>query len=62
MKYIGIDNHKQYFAASVVTKEGEVISREMVSTDREAIGDYFSRLGNKDELIAVIEASAVSNN
>lgn len=57
MKYIGIDNHKQYFVATVVTKQGELISREKVSADREPIRDYFSGLGNKDELIAVIEAS-----
>lgn len=57
MKYIGMDNHKQYFVATVVTEEGELISREVVSTDREAIRDYFSGLGNKDELIAVMEAS-----
>jgi len=57
MKYIGIDNHKQYFVATVVNKQGELISREMVSTDREPIRDYFSMLGNKEELIAVIEAS-----
>lgn len=56
MKYIGIDIHKQYFVATVVDEQGQVISREMVSTDRAAIKDYFSRVGTKDELKAVIEA------
>jgi transposase len=56
MKYIGIDIHKQYFVATVMHDNGKVLGREMVSTDREAIRDYFSRVGSKDELSAVIEA------
>jgi hypothetical protein len=37
MKYIGIDYHKQYFVATAMDEKGKVISKDKVSTDREAI-------------------------
>lgn len=57
MKYIGIDHHKQYFVATVMDQNGEVISKERIPTDRKAIRDYFKRVNGDGELKAVIEAS-----
>lgn len=56
MKYIGVDLHKRYFVATVMSQEGKVISKNRVSTDRAAIRDYFRRVDGNGKLKAVIEA------
>ncbi|RJR15873.1 MAG: IS110 family transposase [Nitrospiraceae bacterium] len=55
MKYIGIDYHKQYFVATTMDERGKVISKERVSTDRDSIRHYFSKV-EKTETKAVMEA------
>jgi transposase len=56
MKYMGIDLHKQYFVATVVDKEGSVLSTDRVSTDRASIREYFGHVNGDGELKAVMEA------
>ena len=37
MYYMGIDLHKKYFVSTIMNKEGKVLKRSRVSTDRESI-------------------------
>lgn len=55
MQYIGIDLHKQYFVATVMEKDGKVIRKDRVSTDREAIKAYFQEVNGRS-CKATIEA------
>jgi len=56
MKYIGIDHHKQYFIATVVDKEGNVLDKMKVSTDRRSIREYFKGISSEGGVKAVMEA------
>jgi transposase len=56
MNYIGIDYHKQYFVATMMNEQGEVIRRDKASTDRESIRRYFSDVNSPGETKAVVEA------
>ncbi|RKY87792.1 hypothetical protein DRQ11_05340 [candidate division KSB1 bacterium] len=57
MYYMGIDLHKKYFVSTIMDKEGKVLKRSRVSTDRESIKHYFSLLKNIKPVKAVIEAT-----
>lgn len=41
MYYIGIDLHKKYFVSTAMDKEGKIIKKARVSTDRRAVKKYF---------------------
>ena len=56
MKYIGIDYHKQYFVATMMNEQGEVIRRDKASTDRTSIKRYFRDANSKEGVKAVMEA------
>lgn len=56
MKYIGIDYHKQYFVATMMNEQGEVIRRDKASTDRASIRRYFHNADPCEETKAVMEA------
>jgi len=56
MNYIGIDYHKQYFVATMMNEQGEVIRRDKASTDRASIRRYFQQAAPRGEAKAVIEA------
>jgi len=56
MKYIGIDYHKQYFVATMMNEQGEVIRRDKASTDRASIRRYFQNADPCEETKAVMEA------
>ena len=57
MYYMGIDLHKKYFVSTIMDKEGKILKRSRVSTDRESIKHYFSLLKNIRPVKAVIEAT-----
>ncbi|CAD7776026.1 MAG: IS110 family transposase ISHvo9 [Candidatus Methanoperedenaceae archaeon GB50] len=57
MYYMGIDLHKKYFVSTIMDKEGKVLKRSRVSTDRESIKHYFSLLKDKGLIKAVMEAT-----
>ena len=57
MYYMGIDLHKKYFVSTIMDKEGKVLKRSRVSTDRESIKHYFSLLKDKGPIKAVMEAT-----
>jgi len=56
MKYIGIDYHKQYFVATMMNEQGEVIRRDKASTDRASIRQYFQNAHLSGDVKAVMEA------
>jgi transposase len=56
MKYIGIDYHKQYFVATMMNEQGQVIRKDKASTDRSSIRQYFQSAGLSGEVKAVMEA------
>lgn len=56
MRYVGIDYHKRYFVATVMDEEGKVIRKDMVSTDRGCIRDYFNEIKANGDVKAVLEA------
>lgn len=56
MNYIGIDYHKQYFVATMMNEQGEVIRRDKASTDRASIKRYFADADPRGETKAVMEA------
>lgn len=56
MRYVGIDYHKRYFVATVMDEEGKVIRKDMVSTDRRCIRDYFKEINSDGDVKAVLEA------
>lgn len=56
MNYIGIDYHKQYFVATMMNEQGEVIKRDKASTDRESIRRYFADAHSRGKTKAVVEA------
>ncbi|HPD56672.1 MAG TPA: IS110 family transposase [Smithellaceae bacterium] len=56
MKYIGIDYHKQYFVATMMNEQGQVIRRDKASTDRESIRQYFRNADSSGKVKAVMEA------
>ena len=59
MYYMGIDLHKRYFVSTIMDKEGKILKRSRVSTDRESIKHYFSLLKDKEaiKVKAVMEAT-----
>ena len=56
MKYIGIDYHKQYFVATIMNEQGEIIRRDKASTDRSSIRHYFKHADLSGGVKAVMEA------
>lgn len=56
MKYIGIDYHKQYFVATMMNEQGDVIRRDKASTDRASIRQYFQKADLSGGVKAVMEA------
>ncbi len=54
MNYLGLDYHKNYSFATMITEEGEVRNKEKLLNRREAFREYLQ--GNTD-VIAVVEAS-----
>jgi len=40
MYYMGIGLYKKYFVSTIMNKEGKVLKRSGVSTDRESIKHY----------------------
>jgi len=56
MKYIGIDYHEQYFVATMMNEQGQVIRRDKASTDRESIRQYFHNADSSGKVKAVMEA------
>lgn len=57
MYYMGIDLHKKYFVSTVMDKEGRIVKRARVSTDRRAIKNYFALLKDIEPMKAVMEAT-----
>ena len=52
MKYLGLDYHKNYSVATIITEEGEVI-KETLSNRKESFRKF---LESQDEVVAVVEA------
>jgi len=57
MYYMGIDLHKKYFVSTIMDKEGKVLKRSRVSTNRESTKHYFGLLKDKEPIKAVMEAT-----
>ncbi|MDD5748519.1 MAG: hypothetical protein PHP64_05690 [Actinomycetota bacterium] len=53
---MGIDLHRKYFVATIANKEGNVVRKDRVSTDRQAIAGYLGSMDREKPGKAVMEA------
>jgi len=54
-RFIGIDAHKKYCFINVQDKEGKVVEKAKVETNREDLNNFFSKFG--EDSIAVLEST-----
>ncbi len=53
MNYLGLDYHKNYSFATIITKEGEIKEKERLLNRKESFQEY---LHEYEEVVAVVEA------
>jgi len=53
MNYLGLDYHKKYSFATIITEDGEIKEKERLLNRKESFEEYLHKY---EEVVAVVEA------